>query len=208
VDTDQEHPEVLYYSMSRVPDRTEAIVNGGPSPAGFLQQGLDLLVRGGADILGIACNTAHHWLASLDIPAGVRVVHIVDAVRSEISRIHPGIEAALVLATGGTQRARIFDQLTPSRTTFPPDAVQAVVERAISTVKRGDHASAKELLSEALQALRLDDTWVVVLGCTELSLVRDGISASVDCSVVDSVDALARQLVLAAGKPLREQERA
>lgn len=205
-DADQEHPEVLYYSMSRVPDRTAAIMNGGPSPAGAMQQGIDLLVSCGVGVLGIACNTAHHWLASLDIPIGVRVVDIVDAVCTEIYEIHASVDAAMILSTAGTRRARIFERLAPLRTVYPTDDVQAVVERIISQLKGGDRDSAQQLLSETLQSLHLNDSWVVVLGCTELSLIWEAVSATADLRVVDSVDALARELVRATGRPVRNDD--
>ena len=35
---DQDHPPVIVYSLPQVPDRTEAILHGGPSPVPALQR--------------------------------------------------------------------------------------------------------------------------------------------------------------------------
>ena len=40
---DQDHPPVIVYSLPQVPDRTEAILRGGPSPVPALLRGLRAL---------------------------------------------------------------------------------------------------------------------------------------------------------------------
>ena len=59
---DQDHIRVLIDSHAEIPDRTEAVLQGGPSPAPAMVESAHLLAEAGADLLLVACNTAHAWL--------------------------------------------------------------------------------------------------------------------------------------------------
>jgi hypothetical protein len=62
--TDQDHPPVIVYSLPQIPDRTGAVLKGGPSPVPLLLRGLEALRLAGADFAVIPCVTAHYFLPS------------------------------------------------------------------------------------------------------------------------------------------------
>lgn len=57
--TDQEHPRVFIDSNPKIPDRTAGLFGQGPDPAPALVATAQGLVRAGADVIVIPCNSAH-----------------------------------------------------------------------------------------------------------------------------------------------------
>jgi hypothetical protein len=86
---DQDHIPLLLYSDAQTPDRTEAILSGGSDPAPAMLDGVRRLEAGGAQVIAIPCNTAHHWHGMLQRSTRVPILHIVDGVRKGSGR-HPG----------------------------------------------------------------------------------------------------------------------
>jgi len=63
--TDQEHLHLLVDCNPKVPNRNRAVAGTGPSPAPDLAAMARRLDAAGADLLVMACNTAHHWEADI-----------------------------------------------------------------------------------------------------------------------------------------------
>ena len=61
---DNEHIRVYIDSNARIPDRTAAILSGGPDPVPEMASALRSLERCGADCVIMPCNTAHYFLSS------------------------------------------------------------------------------------------------------------------------------------------------
>ena len=58
---DNEHIRVYIDSNARIPDRTAAILSGGPDPVPEMASALRSLERCGADCVIMPCNTAHYF---------------------------------------------------------------------------------------------------------------------------------------------------
>lgn len=71
---DQGHIPTVIWSDPRIPDRTAAILAGGPSPVPAMVDGARKLETAGAETLAIPCNTAHAFLPELR--ASTRLVWI------------------------------------------------------------------------------------------------------------------------------------
>ena len=93
---DQDHLHVLIDSDPSVPDRTEALLHGGPSPVPTLRRMIARLTAAGADLLVMACNTASAFLPELTDATPVPIVDWVEVVAAGLSR------AAHSTGTGGT----------------------------------------------------------------------------------------------------------
>lgn len=78
--SDQEHVPLLVHDVPQIPDRSSAIAAGSDAPFLPMLAGLMQLARGGAEIIAIPCNTAHHWHERLARSCGVPLIHIADAV--------------------------------------------------------------------------------------------------------------------------------
>ena len=90
VSRDQDHIPVVVCSLPQVPDRTEAILHGGPSPLPLLIRGVEALRRAGADFAVMPCVTAHYFHAALAARSPLPVVNLLDETVSEVGGVIPG----------------------------------------------------------------------------------------------------------------------
>lgn len=175
---DREHVPVIIRSDPRVPDRTEAVLHGGPSPVPMLRAGLKALERAGADIIIMPCVTAHYFLN--DIAAGKRVsfINLLDEARKYTLAAVPGIRKIGLIATTGTVRTGIV------RDAFARSGIEVIVpgrdeqEKVMEAVygKRGIKAgfttggSRRTMIAIAGDLVR-HGAEAIMAGCTEIPLV-------------------------------------
>ena len=102
---DQEHVRVIIDSNINIPDRTEAILHGGADPLPELKASAELLEKAGADMIIIACNTAHYYLPELQESTPLPII----SMPAETARLlkEKGVKKAAVLATDGTVKSSI-----------------------------------------------------------------------------------------------------
>ncbi len=190
---DQDHLHILIDCNSKIPSRPKALLEGGPDPTPLLLATARNLERGGADLLLIACNTAHLFYDRIAAAVRVPVLHIADEAIAEATRRYPDLRAAGVLAGMGAIRLRLYqDRLEAKglRAVVPSDADQETVVSVITSVKAGDKGPAvRARIREVAERLGAAGAQVVFLGCTELPLVlADG---EVGVPVLDSTAVLA-----------------
>lgn len=197
---DADHIDMLISSRASTPDRTAFILgNSTCSPLPAMREEADRLVRGGADLIVIPCNTAHYFYDALAAGCPVPMLNIIRETVSFLSR--RGIRRFGLLATEGTVRSRSYQRYTEGTNLeclVPTDLEQACISNIIyGAVKRGEtpdmaafRAVAESLLKRGCEAL--------VLGCTELSLLpKDTLSPDL---YVDSLDVLAYRTIQTCGK--------
>jgi len=137
---DRDHIPVFIYSVPQIPDRTAAILYGGPSPLADLCQGIRTLEGAGATLIVIACNTAHYWFAEMARSAHVPLLHIVDAVLEDLRPLVPRGATVGILGTSGTVRSNIYDGLLARsgyRCIASVPEVQQRIDDGIALVKAG-----------------------------------------------------------------------
>ncbi len=198
---------MIVASVPQIPDRSDALLRGGASPLPAMLDGIDCLTTAGADLIAIPCNTAHAWYEEIAARAGVPVLHIVQAVLDELQE--RGLSGSVVglLATTGTVQAGIY-QATLRKAGLecrvPPD--DARVMTGIRAVKAGELALARDLFARLVRELLADGCDVVVLGCTEIPVVLDGI-ADLAAYTVDASAALARAAIHQSGASTQQLAR-
>ncbi|GAA1224836.1 aspartate/glutamate racemase family protein [Microbacterium maritypicum] len=195
---DQGHIPTVIWSDPRIPDRTAAILAGGPSPVPAMVDGARKLETAGAEILAIPCNTAHAFLPELR--ASTRLVWI-DMVGETLDLVaRSGAERVGVLGTRGTRAAALYDAAASRRglrVMYPSDCDQSrLIDEAIGLVKSGRRLSlAEDRVASAASRLHRGGADVLVAACTELPLVLG--PASLLTTVVDSLECLASACVRA-----------
>ena len=202
VQTDQDHIRLVIESNPAIPDRTEALLAGGPDPLPPMLESLRRLTAAGAEFIAIACNTAHAWYPQLARAATVPVLHLIRiAAQACRGRLTDGATVG-VLATAGTIATELYQTALADvglQPILPTPTDQAQVMRAIRLVKAGGPGNLQEARQvAALQAQRLIDQGVkaILLGCTDLSVIlRDG---DLPVPVVDSTVALAEKIIAVA----------
>lgn len=192
---DQDHLHVIIDADPSVPDRTLAIIDGGPDPRPWLGASAARLVAAGAEIICMPCNTAHAFYPWLQDRVPVPIIHMVDEVAADATRV--GARIVGLLSTQGTIATGIYsDTLTRAglECRMPSDAAQSRVDEAIALVKAGDVGMRPaELFAEAAGGLTADGADVIVLGCTEISLLRDALARSF--LVVDALQSMVDRTV-------------
>jgi aspartate racemase len=106
--SDEQHIPTLIHSVPQLPSRPAAILRGGPSPLPKLREARDRLLRAGATLLAMPCNTAHHWYDELTADCMLPFVHIVDAACAEAARRVPAGATLGLIATEATLVAEIY----------------------------------------------------------------------------------------------------
>ena len=192
---DQDHPRVIIYSNSKIPDRTGAILHGGPSPLPMMVETGRALQRAGADFLIMPCNTAHHYFQELQEALEVPVLHMIDLSARVAQAL--GVGRVGLLATDGTLATGLYQEsydrfqvetLAPS-----PQDQKRVMEAIYTHIKAGDLEEGRKLILEVSRALIQEGAEAVVCGCTEVSLVlRQG---DLEVPVIDPMETLAEEAV-------------
>ena len=127
----------------------------------------------GANLLCIACNTAHYFYDRLaaDVPAPI--LHMPRLVVARAKAL--GCRRLGILATDGTVQAGVYQRVCeeaglPCAAPGPEGqrAVMAVIYEGVKQGRRADMA----LWAKAVADLRARGCDYAVLGCTELSLVK------------------------------------
>ena len=191
---DQEHLPMIVANLTRTPDRSRAIIDGGTDPLPALLDGVALLNRCSVDVIAIPCNSAHHWYAPLRECSAAPVLHIVDA---SVAAVPAGVRRVAVLATGGTLVSGFYQAALRARgfePVMPAVAAQRDIAACIVAVKAGKIDASVRRLSRALATLARRDVGVAVMGCTDIPIAARALR---DASfvLIDSTQELARATV-------------
>lgn len=174
---EQDHLRVVIDSNPKIPNRTEALLSGEVEPVvAALADTARNLARAGAQVIGIACNTAHAFLPEVRAAVKVPVLDMVEE-SAQAARARFGAAAVIgLLATDGTLRTRLFHEALERAglvAIAPPTAgVQNAVMDALDAVKlHGPSEEAYRVLALAVRDLAAQGVRALVAGCTEVSLV-------------------------------------
>lgn len=163
--SDQEHIPVCLLNLPNIPDRTDAILNGGESPVPMLNRAIRDLIKLGVKRYILCCNTAHYFLPEL---ISDKSIELIDMVGETVARLkNKGIKAVVVLGTAGTGAGKGAIEIKK--------AWQDEVSRIIYGIKSGgEPAEHAYRLISVLGALATDHPGVpFLLACTELSLLKE-----------------------------------
>lgn len=199
---DQDHVHVLIECDPSIPDRTAFILGKGPDPLPAMLASVRRLEGAGAEIAGITCMTAHHFLPRIREKSRLRFLSALEVMAAHVREAHPGVSRLGILATMGTRRARLYetslpdlDILWPSESDQQSLVMEAIYgERGIKAGVRGEPA--RGLLLKAASRLVDAGAQAIVAGCTEVPLALQQNDLSVP--LLDPMTMLARALVRAA----------
>ena len=205
VDMDQQHLPMIVYNMPFIPDRTAYILDNtkeNPLPK-MLEIGKNLQQQGAACI-AVPCVTAHYFMDKLE--AGVSVP-LINGVRETVAHLKEnGIQKVGIMATDGTVRSGIFHKELEKQGLVPIAplaAAQADVMHLIFNNVKAGKAAEMDRFAAAAEDLRSQGAQVIILGCTELSLIKR--DEKIGAGFIDAMEVLARQSVLACDKPLKKE---
>ena len=202
---DQDHVDLLVWQHGSIPDRSAFLLGHGESPEPVLVADAVALERAGARFIAIPCNTAVVWGEQMRAAGSIEVLDTVAETVDAARRAVPGLQRLGVLATDGTLLAGTYaaaaaaagiDLITPA-----PEVQREVMSIVYDGVKAGEPVP-RERFDAVVDHLRDQGAEAVALGCTELSVLHGELGVD-DVTIVDSIEALARRVVLRAGAALR-----
>ena len=204
---DQEHLPMLVYSAPSIPDRTRYILdNTQPSPLPEMLRIGNFLAQQGAQRIAIPCVTAHYFIR--DLEAGIPVP-LLNGVRETVMHLkEQGITRVGIMATDGTIRSGIFRRELENcgmEAVEPSKLRQADVMHLIFDNIKAAAPADMEKFHAVRQELQEKGAQAIILGCTELSLIKR--DYAIGAGFVDAMEVLAQQAVLQCGMPLKAEFR-
>ncbi len=197
---DADHIDMLISSRATTPDRTSYILNqNAPDPLPVMLCEAHRLERAGVDLIVMPCNTAHYFYDGLAQNCQVPILNIIDETTAHLART--GVRTFGLLATEGTIRSGAYERFCTPRglsCLTPTEDEQAMITDIIfGQIKQNKPADMASFLCVA-DTLRARGCQKIVLGCTELSLLKkQGLDEDL---FVDSLDVLAYRTIVACGK--------
>ena len=174
-ENDSQHPKIIMLSDPETPDRSDGLMGLGPDPLPIIRKNLLQLVKWGADVLAVPCNTAHYFIDRFRDELPVPLIHIVEATVNAAKELSRG-NCSWLLATDGTQKSMIYPECAQRMNYHflkPSASQQERVQLCVRKVKAGEMKSAGEIMNDVVKELWRERDVPVTMGCTELPLAYD-----------------------------------
>ena len=203
--TDQEHLDAIVFNRPTVPDRTAYILdNTKPSPVPPMVDMAQKLESLGVCAIGTPCVTAHSFHEELQRSVNVPFIHMVQETAAYLKAA--GCKKAGIMATTGTVRMGLFQTaLAENGVAFalPDEEMQQNVMSLIyDNVKAGLPADMAKFRAVS-DHLRKEGCDAIILGCTELSIIkRDN---DIGSGYLDALEVLALTAILTCGKKIKPE---
>ena len=175
---DQDHIDIVISSRASTPDRTAFIVGKSKDdPFDVMEQDGISLVRYGATVLAIACNTAHYFLPRLQAMTSLPFLSMLEATAKTCAKDFPG-QTAAILATKGTLATGLYEKALNAQGVHclvPDEGEQDVLMHLIYDVVKASKPLEPEqgAWQALLDGLRARGADYFILGCTELPIIAD-----------------------------------
>ena len=204
---DQDHIPIIIFNNPKVPDRTAAIIDEGPSPLPMLVEGAKELEKAGATFIIMPCHTAHYHYDEIIQNINIPFLHLQKETRHYVELRYSNLTRFGLLATTGTVEAGLFQTIFQQKgleIIVPGEKEQGVVMTAIygeKGIKRGFKEEPRQLLIQVMKQLKEQKVGAVIAGCTEVSLVLN--AQELQLSVIDPLKIIAAAAILKAGYELK-----
>jgi aspartate racemase len=195
---DQDHIHLIAESNPKIPSRMAHLIElTGTDPTPELIRIAQNLQRAGADGLAMPCNTAHCYASAIRSAVSIPLLDMVNLTVDRIAARQTSARVGL-LASTAVHLTGIYSRAFAARGIIPViPRHQEELMTLINGVKRGDKGPlAVQTLAEIARELA-GQSELVLIACTELSLISAGIENRVAC--LDSLDVLTQAIVDFAG---------
>ena len=172
--SDKEHVPMVIFNHPAVPDRTDYILGKSTeSPLDAIVSIGKTLVSLGVEFISIPCITAHYFYDDILSRIGIPVINMLKETANYLKANQ--IDRVGIMATDGTITAGFFTEelekqgikvYTPSENS--QKKIMSIIYDDIKANKPYDIDGFKKVESE----LREAGAQVIILGCTELSLIK------------------------------------
>lgn len=194
-DTDQEHIEMLIHNCPSIPDRTGYIVGRSRDDPGKPMARIGKrLVKNGADVIAIPCITAGYFYRELSRKIPAPIINTIEETAGYLK--DRGITSAGLMATDGTVRCGLFQEVLREkgiRALLPGTEGQKDVMHLIYQNVKATRPAEMDRFHRVSEELRGAGAQVIILGCTELSMIRR--DERIGAGFLDAMQVLAKRSV-------------
>ncbi|MCI8482703.1 MAG: amino acid racemase [Lachnospiraceae bacterium] len=173
-DTDQEHIEMIVYHCPSIPDRTSYILGESKKdPEKPISAIGRKLAEDGAEIIAIPCVTACCFYERLSEKIAAPVINLIDETAQYLE--DQNINTAGLMATDGTRKSGLFQSALQAKgiqVVLPKEDTQRDIMHLIYQNVKAGRPIEMERFERASEELREKGAQVILLGCTELSMIR------------------------------------
>ena len=199
---EQDNVDMIVYNFPSIPDRTGYILGSNlKSPLPGLKNVGHALVRQKVSCIAIPCVTAHYFHKELQEAIPVPIINGV-AETADLLKAQ-GIKKVGIMATDGTIRSgllsRELDHAGIISVIPSPERQADVMHLIYENVKAGKPVEL-ERFHRVKQELFDCGAQIILLGCTELSIIKR--DEDIGPGSLDMMEVLARESVLRSGKKL------
>lgn len=192
---DQDHLDVIINSRASTPDRTSYILGQSTeNPFDIMARDAQRLVTFGADVLAIPCNTAHYFYDRLNETISVPILNMVEETVLEAKA--RGCCRVGILATSGTVQTGTYSRMCERHGlefVCPDESHQQDLMNVIyGDIKQGKRPDMARFFAVA-DSLKRQGCTRVILGCTELSIIKK--DEQLDAFYIDSMSVLAKNAI-------------
>ena len=173
---EQDHIHLVIDSNPKTPDRSLALLGEGESPAPMLCRSVRRLTDAGADLIAVACNTAHAFHGEMQAATDVPVLHMIELCAGWTGeRFSRGTALGLLATTGTVQTGLYQDALRRHglATAVPDPPEQERLMEAIfgpTGIKLGRIDENGPTVTALGRELVQRGAAAVIAGCTEVGL--------------------------------------
>lgn len=201
---DQEHVDMIIMNRASTPDRTAYIIGKSDrSPLDVLIKDAKRLEKAGANFLVLTCNTAHYFYKEISESISIPLLNMIEeTVDYAIDQKHKKIG---ILATTGNIKTELYQNMCKQKGVdffvLDEEYQNKVMKIIYDDVKAGKKANMKEF-DEIIDKVKENGCDCVILGCTELSIIKKDENLD-DNFFVDSSEVLAMNTIIKSGRKLK-----
>ena len=205
--TDQEHLDMIIYNSPSIPDRTSYILdNSKPNPLPQIIEIGKTLSEQQTGYIAIPCITAHYFHKELQKEISTPIINIVEETVKHLKENN--VSKVGIMATDGTVSAGLFQKALSENgmvAVIPtPDRQKDVMSLIYDCVK-ADKPVDTEKFNRVKTELEENGAQTIILGCTELSLIKR--DYNIGAGFIDAMEVLAQQSVLKCGAQIKDDYR-
>lgn len=202
---DQEHLDMIIYNIPSIPDRTEYILDHSkPDPLPKIIRIGHMLEQAGAEYLCMPCITAHYFMDRLAHEFSCPFINIVAETAKYLHE--EGIRKAGIMATDGTVHSGLFQKAFLEygiEPVLPSKERQKDVMHIIYENVKANLPVEMDRFETVEKELKGNGAEAIVLGCTELSLVKR--DEKIGTGFLDGMEVLAQRAVQLCGCKVKEE---
>lgn len=202
---DQDHIDINIISKPSIPDRTDFILGRSKnSPLPQMIEAGNTLVELGADYIAIPCITAHYFHEDLSYNIKAPIIHIICETVKHL-KAH-NVKHVGIMATEGTIESHLFqDELIKYdiEPIIPSKDRQALVTSLIYKNVKANIPVNMEQFKEVTDELKNKGAETIILGCTELSMIKR--DENIGHGFIDALEVLAMCSVISCGAKLKKE---